>query len=108
MYQVYTGMASDHINHQFLLDLRRDLDALSADVKELRAFVNHLDSQCQIYATGNSKDIGNIYNVISVIQDQLAPIEETIFPAVSQARDELNRIIVEGPREAEPDTGPAD
>lgn len=98
-------MSNEPVNYKFFFDLRRDIDALQAQVRELRAFVDHLDGQCQLYARDNTGHIQYIYNAIRVLHDQVSPIEEWFFPAVSDARDQLARII-EDQRRDKPEERP--
>lgn len=73
-------MDNQQITDQFILDLRRDIDAMRVELKELREYVFDFEKDHRALTQDTTKRICLFNNAISVIEDSLAPIEETIFP----------------------------
>ena len=93
-------MSNEPVNYKFFFDLRRDIDAVQEELKSLRATVQNLrefvldfEKDHRALTQDTTERIKLLNAATSVMQDQIAPIEEMIFPAVSEARRQLARII---------------
>jgi hypothetical protein len=86
-------MDQQPIDNQFLLDLRRDLDALRDEVKGLATFVYAIEGTQRVLGEDTTSHIKHFYNAIDILHDMVAPIEAQIFPEVNRTRVEFAQIV---------------
>jgi hypothetical protein len=104
--EVWHRMTSDPANYKFFFDLRRDVDALRSEVKEIREFLCAFDKDAKILAQDTTDRIKYFYEAITVLRDTVEPIEEHLFPGVRDAREHLARIVIEGQQHDKPEEPP--
>lgn len=85
-------MDKQNIDEQFILDLRRDVDELRANMEELAKFMITLDDKGAKLTDYTYTYVKRFGNHIDTLYDMVAPLEQKFFPEVNKARGKFEEI----------------